>query len=161
MNTIITVSTIMSMYMNLTTNVENSKFCYNADIENGCVKSIEVYANNGEYLKANLKRLYIYDEQNRLVKRETLKWNKKRMAWENHSCLCYNYNPEGYTIEKRFWNETKHDYAETKEYSHYTVLMDNVLAVNSYKLDENSGEFALSDNMLVMTADTNKLLVKD
>ena len=62
MNTIITVSTIMSMYMNLTTNVENSKFCYNADIENGCVKSIEVYANNGEYLKANLKRLYTYDD---------------------------------------------------------------------------------------------------
>ena len=41
------------------------------------------------------------------------------------------------------------------------VLMDNVLAVNSYKLDENSGEFALADNMLVMTSDTNKLLVED
>ena len=161
MNTIITVTTIMSMYMNLTTDVENNKHCYNAEIENGRINAIEVYDKKGEYITASLKRLYTYDEENRLVMRETLKWNKETMSWEKHSCLCYNYDPEGYTIEKRFWNETKHDYAEAKEYSHYMVLMDNVLAVNSYKLDENSGEFALADNMLVMTSDTNKLLVED
>ena len=51
-----------------------------------------------------------HTEEDRLVMRETLKWNKETMSWEKHSCLCYNYNPEGYTIEKRFWNETKHDY---------------------------------------------------
>ena len=158
MNTIITVSTIMSMYMNLTTNVENSKFCYNADIENGCVKSIEVYADNGDYLKANIKRLFTYDDQNRLVKRETLKWNKKRKAWEKHSCLCYDYTPEGYTVEKRFWDESRNDYAEAKEYSHYTIVMDNVIAVNDYRKDNKSGEFSLAQNTLVMTPDTSKLL---
>ena len=161
MNTIITVSTIMSMYMNLTTNVENSKFCYNADIENGCVKSIEVYANNGEYLKANLKRLYTYDDQNRLVKRETLKWNKKRMAWENHSCLCYNYSAEGYTVEKRFWDEASNNYGEAKEYSHYTILMDNVIAVNEYTKDLGKGEYALVKNTLIMTPDTSKLMATE
>lgn len=160
MNTIITVTTIMSMYMNLTTDVENNNYSYNAQIENGRINAIEVYDNKGEYLSAKLKRVYTYDEEDRLVMRETLKWNKNRKAWEKHSCLCYDYTPEGYTIEKRFWNDTKQDYAEANEYSHYTVLMDNVLAVNNYKMNEN-GEFALADNLLVMTADVNRLLVEE
>ena len=49
MNTIITVTTIMSMYMNLTTDVENNKHCYNAEIENGRINAIEVYDKKGEY----------------------------------------------------------------------------------------------------------------
>ena len=48
MNTIITVTTIMSMYMNLTTDEENNKHCYNAEIENGRINAIEVYDKKGE-----------------------------------------------------------------------------------------------------------------
>ena len=57
MNTIITVTTIMSMYMNLTTDVENNNYSYNAQIENGRINAIEVYDNKGEYLSAKLKRV--------------------------------------------------------------------------------------------------------
>ena len=161
MSTIITVTTIMSMYMNLTTDVENSKFCYNADIENGRVNSIEVYDNHGKYITASLKRLYTYDEQNRLVMRETLKWNKKSNSWEKHSCLAYTYDADGYTAEKRFWNETSNDYTKAEERNRYIIVMDNVLAVNSYTLNKENGDYVMADNMLIMAPDTNRLMAME
>ncbi|MGM9702112.1 MAG: DUF3836 domain-containing protein [Prevotella sp.] len=161
MSTIITVTTIMSMYMNLTADTENSKFFYNANIEDGKVVAIEVYNNNGESLSANLKRLYTYDEQDRLVVRETLKWNKRKMAWEKHSCLAYSYNTDGYNVEKHMWDETKHDYAQANERNRYTVVMDNVLAVNSYKLNKQSGNYDMADNMLIIAPDTSRLMAME
>lgn len=161
MSTIITVTTIMSMYMNLTADTENSKFFYNANIEDGKVVAIEVYNNNGESLSANLKRLYSYDEQDRLVMRETLKWNKKSNSWEKHSCLAYTYDADGYTVEKRFWNETSNDYAKAEERNRYIIVMDNVLAVNSYTLNKENGDYVMADNMLIMAPDTNRLMAME
>ena len=54
MNTIITVSTIMSMYMNLVTDVTNTNYCYNAEIDNGRVMAMTVYNNHGESLEAKI-----------------------------------------------------------------------------------------------------------
>lgn len=161
MSTIITVTTIMSMYMNLTADTENSKFFYNANIEDGKVVAIEVYNNNGESLSANLKRLYSYDEQDRLVMRETLKWNKKSNSWEKHSCLAYTYDADGYTVEKRFWNETSNDYAKAEERNRYIIVMDNVLAVNSYTLNKENGDYVMADNMLIMAPDTSRLMAME
>ena len=73
MNAIITAPTIMSMFMNLTTDVENNKFCYNAEMEDNRISAIEVYKNNDNVLSAHIKRIYTYDEQDRLLMRETLK----------------------------------------------------------------------------------------
>ena len=161
MSTIITVTTIMSMYMNLTTNVENSKYCYNADIEDGKVMAMVVYDKDGESLNAKLKRLYTYDEQGRLTMRETLVWNNDKQTWTKNSCLSYNYDTEGYTVEKRLWDETKNDYAMAKNYSRYTILMDNVLAVNNYKYDNDSCSYVLIDKMLMLTDNTGRLMAME
>ena len=149
------------MYMNLTTDVENNKHCYNAEIENGRINAIEVYDKKGEYITASLKRLYTYDEENRLVMRETLKWNKKSNSWEKHSCLAYTYDADGYTVEKRFWNETSNDYAKAEERNRYIIVMDNVLAVNSYTLKKENGDYVMADNMLIMAPDTNRLMAME
>ena len=158
MNAIITAPTIMSMFMNLTTDVENNKFCYNAEMEDNRISAIEVYKNNDNVLSAHIKRIYTYDELDRLLMRETLKWNKRKQTWEKHSCLCYSYSVEGYTVEKRFWDESGNDYAEAKEYSHYTIIMNHVVAVNDYKKDNQTGDYILAQNTLVIMPDTNKLM---
>lgn len=158
MSTIITVTTIMSMYMNLSTNVENSKFCYNANISDGKVVEMEVYNKSGEALSANLKHLYTYDDEERLVMRETLKWNKSKMTWEKYDCLSYVYDNEGYTVERRFWNEAKNEYAQAKERSRYTVVMENVLAVDNYVLNQWNGSYEMGEKMLILTPDTEKLM---
>ena len=81
MNTIITVSTIMSMYMNLVTDGTNTNYCYNAEIDNGRVMAMTVYNNHGESLEAKVKHEYLYDSEDRLVRKETLKWNSLTASW--------------------------------------------------------------------------------
>ena len=122
---------------------------------------IEVYDNHGKYITASLKRLYTYDEQNRLVMRETLKWNKKSNSWEKHSCLAYTYDADGYTVEKRFWNATINDNAKAEERNRYIIVMDNVLAVNSHTLNKENGDYVMADNMLIMAPDTSRLMAME
>lgn len=150
MNTIITVSTIMSMYMNLVTDVTNTNYCYNAEIENGRVMAMTVYNNHGLTIDAKVRHEYLYDSEDRLVRKETLKWNSVTASWEKFSCLDYCYDEDSYTVEKMMWDNTRNEYAEAGEYSHYTVLLDNVLAVNSFRKDANTGEYVEAERVLVM-----------
>ena len=54
MSTIITAATIMALYLN-TTGDANSKYYYNADIENGTVKTMQVLANGGDCLEGKVE----------------------------------------------------------------------------------------------------------
>ena len=158
MNTIITVSTIMSMYMNLVTDVTNTNYCYNAEIENGRVMAMTVYNNHGLTIDARVRHEYLYDSEDRLVRKETLKWNSVTASWEKFSCLDYCYDEDSYTVEKMMWDNTRNEYAEAGEYSHYTVLLDNVLAVNSFRKDANTGEYVEAERVLVMNIHGGNLM---
>lgn len=158
MNTIITVSTIMSMYMNLVTDVTNTNYCYNAEIENGRVMAMTVYNNHGLTIDAKVRHEYLYDSEDRLVRKETLKWNPVTASWEKFSCLDYSYDEDCYTVEKMMWDNTRNEYAEAGEYSHYTVLLDNVLAVNSFRKDANTGEYVEAERVLVMNIHGDNLM---
>ena len=158
MNTIITVSTIMSMYMNLVTDVTNTNYCYNAEIENGRVMAMTVYNNHGLTIDARVRHEYLYDSEDRLVRKETLKWNSVTASWEKFSCLDYCYDEDSYTVEKMMWDNTRNEYAEAGEYSHYTVLLDNVLAVNSFRKDANTGEYVEAERVLVMNIHGDNLM---
>ena len=158
MNTIITVSTIMSMYMNLVTDVTNTNYCYNAEIENGRVMAMTVYNNHGLTIDAKVRHEYLYDSEDRLVRKETLKWNSVTASWEKFSCLDYCYDGDSYTVEKMMWDNTRNEYAEAGEYSHYTVLLDNVLAVNSFRKDANTGEYVEAERVLVMNIHGENLM---
>lgn len=54
MGTIITAATILATYISSTANI-NSQYCYNADIENGQVKTMYVYDKDGQALSGKLE----------------------------------------------------------------------------------------------------------
>ena len=56
------------------------------------------------------------------------------------------------------WDNTRNEYAEAGEYSHYTVLLDNVLAVNSFRKDANTGEYVEAERVLVMNIHGDNLM---
>ena len=66
METIITAATILAMYFNSAT-IDGSKYCYNADLSNGQVTTLYVYAQKGEQLRNHLEYRYEYDDNGRLV----------------------------------------------------------------------------------------------
>ena len=114
METIITAATILAMYFNSAT-IDGSKYCYNADLSNGQVTTLYVYAQKGEQLRNHLEYRYEYDKADRLVQKETLRWDAESQQWRRKSCLCFSYNETGYTVEHCLWDSKLQAYAEADE----------------------------------------------
>ena len=79
---------ILSAVMAMATSVASvSNFAYNSEINNGKVESQTVYeVQNQQYLQPHLKYNYTYDEQNRLIQKEVLKWNKQAQKYDKDRC---------------------------------------------------------------------------
>ena len=82
MDIIITVFTVLSMYLNLSSN-PNSDYCYNADIENGVVNALYVFDNKSDYLTPTYAYQFTYDEAGRLSEKATYNWNKETKTYTN------------------------------------------------------------------------------
>ena len=157
METIITAATILSMYLSTATN-ENAMYCYNADIDNGRVNTMYVYNRDGNYLTAKLAYNYEYDDQDRLVKKEVLRWNERRNEWVKDHCLELTYDIEGYEVSKRNWNRKDQAYEPAKEKAAYHYEFSQVMSVNYLRRHTTEKDFESVDKMLVMNPAEDILL---
>ena len=157
METIITAATILSMYLSTAMN-ENAPYCYNADIENGRVNTMYVYNRDGNYLTAKLAYNYEYDDQDRLVKKEVLRWNERRNEWENDYRLELTYNQEGYEVSKHNWNRKDQAYEPAMEKAVYHYEFSQVMSVNYLRRHKAANGFESIDRMLVMNPTDDILL---
>lgn len=104
MQTIITAATILSMYLSAAEN-SNSSYYYNADMENGKVTTMYVYEADNQMLTSKLAYNYTYDEQERLVKKEVMRWNSVSREWENDYSLNLIYTEDGYELSRSVWDK--------------------------------------------------------
>lgn len=157
MELIITAATIFTMYMNAA-GTQNNHFCYNADIQDGKVTSMNIMDRDGETISEKLQYRFTYDEADRVASKEALKWDAATRQWEPYYLLDYDYANNACTIERREWNGRKGDYTLITERTTYQKIFDNVLAVTHYKQTAREGEFEMTGNMLVMSPQTNQML---
>jgi hypothetical protein len=157
MQTIITAATILSMYLSAAEN-NSSEYCYNADMENGKVTTMYVYQADGQTLSSKLAYNYSYDEQDRLVKKEVMRWNSVSNKWENDYCLDLTYGEDGYELSKCVWDKRSQAYLPTMEKAVYQYVADQVVAVNYLRRAENEGQFESVDRCLVMNPTDGLLL---
>ena len=99
METIITAATVLSMFMNLSNDV-NAPYYYNADVENGQVKTLYVYNDNEGQLSARLSYHYTYDEEGRLKSKVAYRHDGLDGQEKPSFRLDYAYNAEGYSVER-------------------------------------------------------------
>lgn len=149
MGTIITAATIMAMYLNSTGNL-NSQYCYNADVENGQVKTMYVYDKVGNSLSGKLEYRYEYDAEGRVTAKETLRRNASTDRMTPESRLTYTYSADGYTLERSLWNGKTKTYDRATERTEYRMETAGVMSVTAYELAEDGTPAAVTDNMLVM-----------
>ena len=163
METIITAATILAMYFNSAT-IDGSKYCYNADLSNGQVTTLYVYAQKGEQLRNHLEYRYEYDEADRLVQKETLRWDAESQQWRRESCLCFSYNETGYTVEQGYtvehclWDSKLQAYAEADEIAVYKYEFEHLLSVNYLKRNAESDGMDIIGSMLLMNPRNDLLL---
>ena len=149
MGTIITAATIMAMYLNSTGNL-NSQYCYNADVENGQVKTMYVYDKVGNSLSGKLEYRYEYDAEGRVTAKVTLRRNASTGRMTPESRLTYTYSTDGYTLERSLWNASSMAFDRADSRTEYRIETTGVMSVTAYELAEDGTPAAVTDNMLVM-----------
>ena len=157
MQTIITAAAIFSMYLNAAEN-QNSNYYYNADMENGKVTTMYVYTEDGQSLSGKVAYRYEYDEQDRLVKKETMRWDSQRNQWVNERCLELTYTTEGYEVAMRKWDRNGQAYLPVMEKAVYHYAFNQVMAVNYLRRQAEDKDFTSEGGMFVMNPTEGILL---
>lgn len=157
MGTIITAATILATYISSTANI-NSQYCYNADIENGQVKTMYVYDKDGQALSGKLEYRYTYDRLGRLTAKETLRRDARTGRMTPESMLTYTYSADGYTLERSLWNASAGTYDSADSRTEYRYEAAGVISVTSYELAADGSISSVKDNMLVMLPVSGELM---
>ena len=97
-----------------------SNLVYNIEEANGLKVGETIYKSDNGVLTNYLKYNYKYDEQNRMIVSESLKWDG--MEWKKEMCMRYSYQGKSITTTYYKWNNRKKDYILVPE---MTVTIDN------------------------------------
>lgn len=158
MESIITVATVMTMYMNAV-NSNDANYMYNGDMEDGKVNKIEVYERNGDQrMEHKVEYCYYYDEQGRLSGKEKLSWDETKKEWTKDSRLTYKYYKNGYNVEVSHWNSDKQQYDLPAEVTLYRSQAPNLTTVRTYKMNERQDNMYLTSSMIVLEPIESRLL---
>ena len=154
----ITAATIMSLFTSIagTSNSDN-RFAYNAEMQDGKVSAIVTYDNNGKYLTAKTRKQYTYDNLDRVVKKEVMRWNSEKHEWENYQCMCYTYNADNTVLDMMTWNSSKKAYEQSQRMT-YSSISQNATGVDCYTWNKSSNMYELNDNYVLLSDYTANLL---
>lgn len=155
MNTIITICTVLSMYMTSLENV-NSEYFYNADIENGIVKTMYVYDNTDTGLTPKLSYDFKYDAEGRLIEKTANRWDRWNQQYKPSYRQEMTYTDNGYEVTHSVW--TKKGWKSTEK-AFYQTENNQVLSVN-YLQPNHQGEFNTIEHLTVIDPMEGRLLAE-
>ena len=149
MGTIITAATIMAFYLNSAGNVE-SPYYYNADIDNGQIKTMYVYDKQGESLVGKTECRYEYDACGRITAKEIYSRSAATGLMTPRSRYEYTYTADGYSLTHRSWNARRQAFGKADSRTDYRMATEGVMAVTNYELQEGSSVMTPVSNILAI-----------
>ena len=159
MNVVITVFTIMSMYLNLTKSTDNMYY-YNADTENGAVTTLYVYENSAGYLAPKLCYHFDYDNQGRLTERITCRWNARTKSYLPKSCLRFNYLENEYELSHSTWNDKTSTWNHIDQKMLYCLDSDQLDSVTHILVGNNDAETTVK-RLFILGPNNDNLLAEN
>ena len=97
-----------------------SNLVYNIEEANGLKVGETIYKSDNGVLTNYLHYNYKYDEQNRMIVSESLKWDG--MEWKKEMCMRYSYQGKSITTTYYKWNNRKGEYTMVPD---MTITIDN------------------------------------
>ena len=158
METIITVLTVLSLYMNASLN-QSSEYCYNAEMENGIVTTVYVYNQGEEGISPRLACHYDYDAQGRLTEKVVSRWDIWSKSYQPSYRLQFCYTDEGYEVAHSEWNKNLQEWKDIQEKAIYHIEKGQVLSVN-YLQKNHQGDYRLSNQLNVLSPYEGLLLAE-
>lgn len=153
MGTIITTATIMAFYLNSASNIE-SPYYYNADIDNGQVKTMYVYDRQGESLIGKAEYRYEYDAEGRVTVKEVYSRNAATGLMMPRSRYEYTYTADGYSLTHCSWNARRQAFGKADSRADYRMAAEGVMAVTNYEMPNGSSVMTpVSDFLAIMPVD--------
>ena len=155
MNTIITICTVLSMYMTSLENV-NSEYFYNADIVNGIVTTMYVYDSSDTVLTPKFSYDFKYDAEGRLIEKTVNRWDKWNQQYKPSTRLEMTYTDNGYEVSHSVWS--KKGWKATEKVF-YQMESNQVLSVN-YLQPNHQGKFNTVEHLTVIDPMAGRLLAE-
>ncbi len=136
MQTIITIFTVLSMYLNCSQDL-NGQYYYNADIEDGIVKTMYVYEKSDNALVQYLSYDFTYDAQGRLTEKTVSRWDCWKKAYQPSYQLHIDYSADSYELTRNDWNERSQSWTPTAEKAVYHLSEGQLTGVSYMKRNGN------------------------
>ena len=126
-------------------------FCYNNLGAKELAESqvVSIFDESGKYIIPRLKYLFIYDNNNRVVKKETLRWNVVENVWINSYCLTFTFDDDSMITEYTKWNKNNMNYDECTEKIVYKSNANMFASCSYYKRNSPVSDWRLESNFLV------------
>ena len=105
-------------------------------------------------LTPHLKYVFIYDENNRVVKKEAYRWSQSAGLWECSFHLKFSYSNQAMTIEYARWNCDKDYYDTYTERAVYTLGDETFASYSYYKKDVSDNDWELVTNLAQIPSGT-------
>jgi len=96
-------------------------------------QTICVYDENSGSVNPNVKIIFGYNENGRVIEKKILRWDKNKSDWNHSYCLKYTYQEDAVTIEFALWNKRKGKYDDFTERTVYKVDANKLTACNFYR----------------------------
>ena len=112
-------------------------------------QTVCVLDESGKYLEPRLKYLFTYDENDRVIKKEALRWNVFENDWVNSFCLTFAYDDDSMITEFAKWNKREKNYDECTEKIVYKMNANLFASYSYYKRNLPDDDWTLEHNYLV------------
>lgn len=147
LKTVLLVTFIFAGVLSTNLNAQD-KFFTNEEVKDELVVSKIIYRHDG-MLYRHMKYNYSYDDQGRMVTKETFKWDDGRNEWTPYCKLDYTYTHDKIVLELCKWNNKKNEYNHPKERNVYELNEENLpVASINYKWDLHSKDWKINNNII-------------
>lgn len=117
------------------------------------VTSRIVYRQDGA-LYRHMKHDFTYDSQNRVVEKETFKWDSRKEEWMPYCKTNFTYTSDQVIMDYAKWSKKSKAYNEGNERSVYEIDgFSNPVAYQNYKWDIQNDEWKIVEDMKFSNTD--------
>ena len=129
------------------------KFVTNDVMTGELVTSKVVYRHDG-MLYPHMKHNFMYDDQNRVVEKETLKWDSTKKEWTPYTIINLTYTSDQVLMDYAKWSNKAKAYNDAKERTIYELNATNIpVAYQSYEWNAQGSNWKIVDDLKLAQAD--------
>lgn len=102
---------ILFIISSLNLSAKQSKdFVYDSIEKNGILIGQTIYKCNENLLERFVQYNYVFNDENRIIENNILKWNSESKKWEKGASIRYTYANNTITTKYYKWDSNKQDY---------------------------------------------------